>query len=848
MKKYSVALLLGLLSLSAMAQIPSGYYTSAEGKTGSDLRAALSGIIDGHTNVGYDGLWNVYKTSDTMHYNGQVYVWDMYSTRADRSASYYYKPGVGQCGNYSGEGSCYNREHSVPKSWFDDKSPMYSDAFHLVPTDGKVNGQRSNYPFGEVGSATWTSTNGSKLGNAKSGLGYSGTVFEPIDVYKGDFARGYFYMATRYMSGCSTWGGGMFGSENKGFKNWAIQMLIRWHEQDPVSQKEINRNNEIYKYQKNRNPFIDHPEYVNAIWGSGTIIPPTESVTVSSVSMLPTQPKPADAPVVSASVTATGVTVSSVYLKYGTISNLLKDSVAMTLTSGVYKATLAAKSEGTTIYYAVAAKAGALRSVSSTRSYTVSSSVTPPPPGPSDSTSQIFFEDCGTTATKDNQFVVADYTGWKNYGAGSITFGGTANARGTSSLNSHVWFASNSEKSLSIEGINTSGCDSIRLSFKMMANGSNGNASKVTVACVDAQGQSTMLTIPSQPIANSTSDYTTVSNIVGVPATESLKLTFAFTATNNTVGYRIDDIEITGKSTGQTPPATDVTPPSIIFMDMSYNSQAVNAWLEVQDAQSGVRSVTMYWGQTEGDTTQGKLPLVTEDASTLYYVNEAINIPLATVYATFVAYDSAGNRATYAYVCAKDPDDTPIDNDTLKLVMADYEYSNGDFDISVEVQNARQGVQKVWLYLGVAENDTTFGRYPMQKNGDVYSASFTPNFSYATLYITIIAYDNAGRRAELHQAQAKNNTPVDPTAIADVERGVALKLYPNPTSAELNLQLPDNALLQRVEVFDMQGTRLLELRGGTSRINLAPLRQNGIYLVRVTTSDGVGYGLFNLIR
>jgi hypothetical protein len=136
---------------------------------------------------------------------------------------------------------------------------------HLFPTDGFVNNKRANYAFGEVRSASWTSRNGSKLGTCKTS-GFSGTVFEPIDEYKGDFARALMYMSVRYYTEDSGWSTSDMTTKSE-IKPWAMQMLLCWHEQDPVSQKEINRNNAIYnQYQHNRNPFIDHPEYARMIW------------------------------------------------------------------------------------------------------------------------------------------------------------------------------------------------------------------------------------------------------------------------------------------------------------------------------------------------------------------------------------------------------------------------------------------------------------------------------------------------------------------------------------------------------------------------------------------------------
>lgn len=261
-RKLFVLSLLLSFSTSLFAQAPAGYYKSAEGKNKQALLEALCDIIGPHTDVGYDGLWRVYETSDV--YPGTNKIWDMYST-----ATFY--AGKDQCGNYSNVGDCYNREHSFPKSWFDEAQPMKSDAFHIYPTDGKVNGQRSNYPYGECANGTYLQ-NGSNKGTGKLGKctfpGYSGTVFEPADEYKGDFARTYFYMAACYNDRIEDWHSEMLaGNSYPCYTTWAVNLLMKWHRQDPVSQKEIDRNNAVSKYQKNRNPFIDHPELAEFIWG-----------------------------------------------------------------------------------------------------------------------------------------------------------------------------------------------------------------------------------------------------------------------------------------------------------------------------------------------------------------------------------------------------------------------------------------------------------------------------------------------------------------------------------------------------------------------------------------------------
>lgn len=265
MRKIIFSLLLTFAITTTFAQIPTGYYDSATG-TGYPLKTQLYNIIKGHSEQTYDSLWTAFQTTDKKS-NGKV--WDMYSDIPGSTPPYEYTFISDQCGNYSGEGSCYNREHSFPKSWFNDGYPMYTDLFHLCPTDGYVNGMRSNNPYGETSSPTWTSDNGSKVGPC-SYPGYTGTVFEPIDEYKGDFARAYFYMATRYENVITGWAGSAMldGSSDKCFTDWAKNLLIEWSNADPVSQKEIDRNNAIYQIQHNRNPYIDHPEWVECVWNS----------------------------------------------------------------------------------------------------------------------------------------------------------------------------------------------------------------------------------------------------------------------------------------------------------------------------------------------------------------------------------------------------------------------------------------------------------------------------------------------------------------------------------------------------------------------------------------------------
>ena len=272
-------------SVTPAASLPA-YYEKIDGKSGKSLFDAVHVVAkEGYSSLSYSGLWTAYKTTD-LYDNGKV--WDMYS---DCSWTY----GSDQCGTYSNECDCYNREHSIPKSWFGQKNEQSNtpgtDIFHIVPTDGKVNGMRSNYAFGEVSSASYT-YDGAKLGSAKSITitggntiaGNEGTsiscsankVFEPRDEYKGDFARGYFGTMIKWANGdyqaFTTGDGSKIFSSNYstgafGLTKYGVALLMKWHRQDPVSKKEIDRNNGIQQTQGNRNPFIDYPYLAEYIWG-----------------------------------------------------------------------------------------------------------------------------------------------------------------------------------------------------------------------------------------------------------------------------------------------------------------------------------------------------------------------------------------------------------------------------------------------------------------------------------------------------------------------------------------------------------------------------------------------------
>ena len=280
-KLYTFFLLIFLFSFS-VAQPPAGYYNGTAGLTGPALKTKLFQIIStGTTDNGYGGLWTAYATTDRDYfYENDGTILDIYSEKPNGPDPYNYSVGVNQCGSNGPEGTCYNREHIIPQSLFNEESPMKNDVHFVRATDYQVNSARSNYPFGTVGTPDFTSLNGSKRGNSTS-TGYSGTVFEPINEFKGDVARMVLYFVTRYESQLSsflTTNGMLGGSPFPGLQAWELQQMLIWNAQDPVSPMEIARNNASYAFQGNRNPFIDNPQYAIDIWGTVIVdsTPPTD--------------------------------------------------------------------------------------------------------------------------------------------------------------------------------------------------------------------------------------------------------------------------------------------------------------------------------------------------------------------------------------------------------------------------------------------------------------------------------------------------------------------------------------------------------------------------------------------
>ena len=248
-------------------EMPIGYYNAIDGTKDSELKDSLRQIIRPHTAIPYGSgagsTWGVFYYSDQ---DDEGYCMDMYCDSWKKFTS------VGAV--VSG---C-NIEHSFAKSWWGgSKNDAYKDCYHLNPSNSTANSARSNYPLGvPTKDLKDQSVTGSLTVGRATYEGETFWVFEPKDEYKGDFARAYFYMATCYGDEL-TWRldnkdvGSKYAMRNDSyleFRDWEIEVLLTWHRQDPVSEKETKRMDAVSDFQHNRNPYIDYPELAEYIWGN----------------------------------------------------------------------------------------------------------------------------------------------------------------------------------------------------------------------------------------------------------------------------------------------------------------------------------------------------------------------------------------------------------------------------------------------------------------------------------------------------------------------------------------------------------------------------------------------------
>lgn len=273
--RLSLAFLVSVMpALPMLAQIPEGYYSSLKGKKGAELKTAIHDIIKKANVLSYGSgnrktWWGFWSTDR----DERGYFIDRYSSEKEWVKST----------SQGAAGAGMNIEHSFPKSWWGGETVQaYKDLYNLMPCKKEINTTKSNYPMGIVVSGDkgngWT-----KVGEGTDGKKY----WEPAEPWKGDFARGYMYMATAYQD--YNWKGeqalqilqqGAYPTLQK----WAYTLYIQWAKADKPNALEIKRNNDVAKIQGNRNPYVDFPNLMEYVWGDSTNIAFNPETTVKSSS------------------------------------------------------------------------------------------------------------------------------------------------------------------------------------------------------------------------------------------------------------------------------------------------------------------------------------------------------------------------------------------------------------------------------------------------------------------------------------------------------------------------------------------------------------------------------------
>jgi len=331
MKKIPLLLITLLISAMAFSQ-QTGYYNGTEGKSGDELKAALNGIISGHTPYSYYFSKEIFKLSDADPENPDNVI-QVYTGFSHDNA------------DYGNSGLQLNREHVWAKShgMFGDIAPMYGDVHNLKPSASTVNQSKSNLDF----------DNGGEQHDIATGCYYTDSTWEARDEVKGDVARIIFYMSTRYE--------GHDGEMDLEVVDWnntypmpqhgKLSTLLEWNQMDPPDEFERHRNDVIFTFQKNRNPFIDDPDFAELIWGGAT----PNAILIGNVSVMPELAVAGEAVEVNATITSTTESVSSAKLYWGLSFEALSNEVEMNADGDDYAAQIPGQAEGATVYYKITA-------------------------------------------------------------------------------------------------------------------------------------------------------------------------------------------------------------------------------------------------------------------------------------------------------------------------------------------------------------------------------------------------------------------------------------------------------------------------------------------------------------
>jgi len=331
MKHTITFLILLALSFHGVTQ-QTGYYNGADGKSGEELKTALYNIIKGHDTYEYYSSSTVFEESDQDPNNPENVILVYTGRSADN-------------GNYGSGGDYINREHVWAKSHgdFGEEPPEGSDFHNLKPADASVNMDRSNLDF----------DNGGSQHSEATGCYFDGNSWEPRDEVKGDIARILFYMATRYE--------GENGEEDLKLvdevntspspEHGKLSTLLEWNNQDPPDAFERNRNNVIFRWQDNRNPFIDNPQWANLIWNEAEANPIViDEVTITNDEITGEEPIE-----ITAQISSSAGSISDASISWGLSYNNLENQSDMSSNGEAFTGSIPAQAEEDTVFYQIVA-------------------------------------------------------------------------------------------------------------------------------------------------------------------------------------------------------------------------------------------------------------------------------------------------------------------------------------------------------------------------------------------------------------------------------------------------------------------------------------------------------------
>jgi len=783
------------LNINSYSQIPAGYYDDANGLSGDALKSALHNIIDNHTELSYNDLWTVLKETDEDPNNSNNFIL-IYTGRSIPKTDAYPE---------------WNREHVWAKSHgdFGTTPPAGTDAHHLRPSDCSVNSDRGNKDF----------DNGGEQHTEATECYWDSDSWEPRDAVKGDVARMMFYMTVRYEGDASgepdlelvDYITGSTSSPIFG----VLSTLLEWNNQDPVDDFERNKNNVVYSYQNNRNPFIDHPEYVAQIWGGVTM---NSVPTISDVTITPSVPTATNTVSVSATITDSDRTITNAKINWGTTSGSLTNEISMSVSSGstyITNSEIPAQTDGTFVYYTVSA--------------TDDSSATT-------TTNEYNYEVGNTTVTVlSEDFSSCPPSGWN-----TEDVAGTENwtcSTGYMSINAYDgtgacddWLITPSfdldsytEEMLSFTSW-TKYADTYYPTVELKYSGNYSGTGDPTAA--------TWNTLACTWSAENSETWTSsgdvdISGISGANVYFAIQYTSSGNGGGSSSQWEIDDFQVTGKpvegNNNPTIGSVSHTPTSPL------ETEDVSISANITDSDGTISLAKVKWGTASGNYINNIS--MTADGDN-YSGTLSAQAAGTTVYYVIYAEDNdAGSTQSteYSVSFSSSINDLPVISDVTILPGEPNERDT--VTISANIIDNDGTISSAVLKWKLASSETTH-EIDMTFSDDKYSCEILPQHKFETVYFMITATDNKGGETLYNDGRYYINQS---TGIEKLNTE-KISIFPNPADNYLYIKSNTENSLFDIAIYNALGNNVILLKNinisSKYKIELNNI-QSGLYFVNI---------------